>query len=274
MLTIDQITKLSFGNILSLLILLVLIGFIIIYRKTVKDGLTLFAKSLYFIFQYPTTLIFAVMRFVLFALLDIAILTWFFPDMGWRDFIANPLQKLFSLFERICVPGLPYGVIILFLFFVAGILISVATTHYVLARLQQQSEPSPYSVNVAMYNLPQILIWSMLYAIFYFGVVTKQLFLLPFIVILTFFVTAAIAKGANTITISLIKSLQFMQAAFGRTVVFLLMLGLVELILGLGTFQKNLTVSVFISFLLTILITVKDIFKALVVNNLKDATSL
>lgn len=268
MLTIEQIANLSFGNILSLLILLVLIGFIIIYRKTVMNGLSLFGKSLLFVFQYPAVLIFTAMRFVVFALLDIVILTWFFPEMGWRAFITNPLQKLFSLFDHTFVPGLQYGVIILFVFFVAGILISVATTHYVLARLQQQVEPSPYSINVAMYNMPQILIWSAVYAIVYFGIVTKQLFLLPFMVLLTFFITAAIAQGSTTITNSLIRSVQFMQAAFGQTIVFLLGLGLLELVLGVGTLQKNLIIPVVISSLLTVLITVKDIFKAFVVYNL------
>ena len=268
MLTTQQMTNFSLGNILSLLILLVLIGFLIIYRRTVKSGLSLFGNSLFFVIQYPAVLIFALMRFGLFALLDIAILTWFFPDMGWRAFITHPAQKLFGLFEHMCLPGLPCGVVILFLFFAAGLLMSVATTHYVLSRLQQQGEPSPYSINVAIYNLPQILIWSALYAVVYYGIMTKQLFLLPFTVILTFFVTTAIAQGSASIANSLIRSVQIMRVVFGKTIVFLMLFGLVEFILGVSTLQKNLIIPVIISCLLTILITVKDIFKALVVHNM------
>jgi hypothetical protein len=258
-------TNFLVGNILSVLMLLLLVGFIIVYRHTVKTGLKLFGESLFFIYQNPAVLIFAIMRLILCALLDIAFLAWFFPETGWRAFITHPIQKLVGLFEHMCLPGVPYGVIILFLFFTAGLLMSVATIHYVLARLQQRIEPSPYSINVAISSLPQISIWSVLYAIVYFGIVTKQLFLLPIMTMLTFFVPAAIAQGSTNFANSLIKSVQMMRDAFGKTVIFLLLFGLLELILGVGTLQKSSVLSIVLYLLLAIFITLRDVFKAMVV---------
>lgn len=270
MLTIDNTIHLFFQNILLLSILLLFVGFLVIYRRTVKTGFKLFGASLFFIFKNPAVLFFAIMRLVLCALLDILFLTWFFPETGWRAFITDSIQKLMGVMESMCLPGVPYGVIILFLFFVAGFLMSVATIHYVLAKLQSQIEPSPYSINVAICSLPQISIWSAICAIVYYGIITKQLFLLPFMIFLTFFVPAAIAKGSATFANSLIKSVQIMREAFGKTLIFLLIFGFIELFLGIGTLQKNLILTAGLYLLLAVLFTLRDIFKAMIVYNIKS----
>jgi len=252
------------NNISWLIASFILIAFMVIYRNALKDGLVFFGRSLLFIARYPAVLSFTLLRLVMFALLDVAIFAWFFPNMGWKSFMTQPIQRLFSIFQQMCLPVLPCGFIIVFLFLLVGFLVSIATVHYVLARVSNQAETSPYSINVAILSMPQILAWSMLYAPVYYGILTKQPFLLPLMLLLTFFVTVAIAQGYKNIAQTLIRAIQIMQANIGKVLIFGVLFGLIGLTAGVAILQGYRYLSIICYCVLAILVTIRDIFKALV----------
>lgn len=235
----------------------------------IKDSLIETGNSFKFVFRNPSILVFVLIRISLFLVVYLA-LSYYFPDLYRQAFMNEPFYKLFGLFKDMCLPGIPCGMLFLYLFFIISLILNIGTISYAQAVLQQQKACALYSLNIIWHSWRQILGWSLVYTPVYFGILTKQFLLLPFIFLLTFFITPVIAQGGQNFGDNLIKSINYMKNKLGAAILFVLIFTAI-LLLAVFLFiylaaTKLVLAEIILALMLAGLVTLKDIFKIIVVS--------
>ena len=235
----------------------------------IKDSFIVIGNSFKFILKNPSILIFALIRISLFLVVYLA-LSYYFPDLYRQAFMNEPFYKLFGLFKDMCLPGIPCGMLFLYLFFIISLILNICTISYTQAVLQQQKACALYSLNIIWHSWRQVLGWSLVYTPVYFGVLTKQFLLLPFIFLLTFFMTPVIAQGGQNFGDNLIKSINYMKNNLSASILFVLifttiLLQTIFLFIYLSATRLVLA-EVILALMLAGLVTLKDVFKIMVVS--------
>jgi len=229
-----------------------------------KNNFTAIGTSIKFMLKHPIMFIFPLIRFAA------AALVLFFSSAG--KFIIDAHLDIKTIFSLILQPklslfGLPNG---LYLFFILSLLLSIASIDYTLAYLNNQTLSLLQSFRTAMRQFLAVLGWALFFSSLYFVLLSVAMPLpiiaLPWIVFPTFFVPALLIKHQTSVGNTLIKSIQLMQHNLSKAIFFLGIFVLAAFAIGLALlqYQQSNGILAILWFLLVVLLTIKDIFKAIV----------
>jgi len=248
-------------------------------KKMEKNYFVAISDTFKFIFNHPVVLVFTLLRVILFGLIYI-ITTYFLPELQLEHILKNTAP----FFQSSCFGDFPCGLLILYFFLAAGLEVGIATSRYVQANFRYANMAGFQTIQFS-YNLLTGLFWSLILTPCYFYIfkhflampnVAPLLYFLtpiPLLIMLlvllpSFFLAPVLAQNSANMSTSLTNAWQVMRANFGKSILFILIM---YVLLEVGIFvllnavnQHQVLTQVLVGLCLAILITFKDVFKALV----------
>ena len=232
-----------------------------------------------FILSHPKVLMFSLYRLLAYGLIY-RVLIYFLPEMQLVNLLKDTSSA--SMMPKTCMSFLPCDFLIFSLFFMTGLLLSVATCRFVFASSNQKSlnTSSYFNLNWLAILFVTLILAPIYFFIFKYFIFTPNiatlLYLLtpaPLLILLlfwlpTFLIAPQIAINHYSLRTILINSWQIVSQNWGKISLFIIifyLLAEIGIFVFLNAVSTNqLLVLLIVGTLLAILVTIKDVFKAII----------